>query len=316
MFGIGGKKKGAPKGGMQGAGQKRVPVEDVVTLSSRGFSEPEIVNALKKQGYSIPEIDNAMKGALRNAATNSPSDQGMNSGFDDPSSFNQPDNMPSRGGNEFRPPPGMDLEHPSYNPSGQQDRSFDNNMRQNQISQQDMGFDERPQFDSNYGMDDNTGGFNRGEDDFDMPKGNQFDSSIPKPKDYAEPMEKKPLPSLDSSVKEKKVSKKQVEELVEVIIEEKWHDMKSKLNEVDTKFLDINNKIVAVENAVRQMRNERDDELKQISDKIDTYRNSLTDMNGKMQSMENAMRDSLTPLISTLRSLSETINNLKEKKGL
>ncbi len=309
MFGLGGKKKAPPRG-VPSLSPMRVPVEEVNTLSSRGFSEPEIVNALKKQGYSLPEIDQGMKGALRNAASGG-------SGIA-PLGREQPfeENLgPIPKGNTFQPPPGMEIEHPSFKATG---GGFD-----------DLKFNRPPptqEYVDNYQTpqiqeppsprDDFDTPQMRPSNDFEVPTGNQFDTSIPAPRQYKpEPVEK-PLPSLDTTSYEKKVSKKQIEELVEVIIEEKWHDMKSKLNGMDTKFLETNNKIVALENLMRQMRSERADELKHIENKIDNYKGSMDDMNGKIQSMENAMRDSLTPLISTLRSLSETINNLKEKKSL
>ncbi len=309
MLGIGGKKKAPPKGGgMPPQGQMRVPVDEVNALSSRGFSEPEIVNALKKQGYSIPEIDQGMKNALRNAASTGTD---MVSPFGDQRFDSRPEPMPR--GDSFQPPQGMELEHPSFGTSG---RRFD------EIGQARQPFG-RPTFpepsndmgEPPYGSDFNRRGIGS-ENDFDIPTGSQFESSVPAPGEYQQRPEQRPLPSLDQPDHERKVSKKQIEELVEVIIEEKWHDMKSKLNAMDTRFLETNNKIVALENMIRQMRSDREDELKHIDNKIDTYKNAMTDMNGKMQSMENAMRDSLTPLIGTLRSLSETINNLKEKKGL
>ncbi|MBN2101569.1 MAG: hypothetical protein JW716_01715 [Candidatus Aenigmarchaeota archaeon] len=307
MFGIGGKKKAPARGGgMPSQGQMRVPVDEVNALSSRGFSEPEIVNALKKQGYSIPEIDQGMKGALRNAASTGPD---MGSPFGGQRFDSGPEPMPR--GDSFQPPPGMELEHPFRAGGG----GFEEMRPARQpfsrpTFQEPSAAMEEPSFGDDFNRPVSSG------NDFDIPTGSQFEDSVPTPREYQQRPEPRPLPSLEQPDHERKVSKKQIEELVEVIIEEKWHDMKSKLIAIDTKFLETNNKIVALENMIRQMRSEREDELKHIDNKIDSYKGSMNDMNGKMQSMENAMRDSLTPLIGTLRSLSETINNIKEKKGL
>lgn len=48
--------------------EKAIPTERVITLSSQGFSEPEIINTLKKEGYNPQQVDKAMKDALKGAA--------------------------------------------------------------------------------------------------------------------------------------------------------------------------------------------------------------------------------------------------------
>lgn len=59
MFGRG-KPETAPP-----SGKGLVPVERVKELSSKGFSEPEIIDVLRKEGYSPEEIDKAMTEALK-----------------------------------------------------------------------------------------------------------------------------------------------------------------------------------------------------------------------------------------------------------
>lgn len=46
-------------------GKGEVPVERVKEMSSRGFSEPEIIDVLRKEGYSPKEIDQAFSLVLK-----------------------------------------------------------------------------------------------------------------------------------------------------------------------------------------------------------------------------------------------------------
>ncbi|NOX71655.1 MAG: hypothetical protein GXO64_03065 [Candidatus Micrarchaeota archaeon] len=299
MFGIGDKKKNAPKGGSPPA-RMRVPVEEVMALSARGFSEPEIVNALKKKGHSLPEIDEAMKEALRNTATGlQQQPPAMNSG-----------RFPNdaHGGSFDSPPagPAPAFEQPrNYGPPS----DFGTGIGEAVRPHEPPGFEDLGPPSRQLGE--------MGPPPGDMPTGNQF-GPPQRPQAFGQPQERS-LPPLEQprpQPKERKVNKKQIEELVEVIIEEKWHEMRTKLKEIDNKFLEMSNKIISLENSIRQMQADRGSELKQIENMIDSYKNSLNEMNSKIQSMENAMKDSMTPLITTLRSLSETINEFKEKKGM
>jgi len=64
MFGFSKKKGGIP----QPMGGPRIPTERVVSLSSQGISEPEIIRSLRDEGFSPLEVDRAMKQALRSGA--------------------------------------------------------------------------------------------------------------------------------------------------------------------------------------------------------------------------------------------------------
>ncbi len=52
-----------------------VPVERVRDLTTRGFSEIEIIDVLRKENYSPDEIDSALTQSMKFAATGSPSSQ-------------------------------------------------------------------------------------------------------------------------------------------------------------------------------------------------------------------------------------------------
>jgi len=161
MFGIGAKKKPASRMGAPPS-QMRIPVEEVIALSSRGFSEPEIVNALKKKGHSLPEIDEAMKQAIKNAATGPPTQhqQMRPSAFLPGPENSQPQPFPSSS-ELSNLPPEIELEHPRIQPT-----PFDNNM-------DNTGFDQ-PQ--AQGGPPSMEGYYAHPEpsSDFDVPRGDQF----------------------------------------------------------------------------------------------------------------------------------------------
>ena len=92
---------------------------------------------------------------------------------------------------------------------------------------------------------------------------------------------------------------------IEGIIEEKWKLFGKKIEEMDTRLRDFNNRIIGIEQKVNQIASERKSEVERIEDKIDTYKDSMSEVTGRMQSVEGAMKDSLTPMMQTLRSLSE-----------
>ncbi|HDD72710.1 MAG TPA: hypothetical protein ENG00_01305, partial [Candidatus Aenigmarchaeota archaeon] len=54
------------------SGPGRVPTSRVITLSSQGLSEQEIIRTLKNEGYTPEEVDAAMREALRGATLGVP----------------------------------------------------------------------------------------------------------------------------------------------------------------------------------------------------------------------------------------------------
>jgi len=53
-------------------GKGIIPTDRVSDLSSKGFSEPEIIDVLRKEGYGAEEIDRALTQALRIGVTGEP----------------------------------------------------------------------------------------------------------------------------------------------------------------------------------------------------------------------------------------------------
>ena len=62
MLGFGKKKGNAPP--VQSAGMRGPPTQKVLSMSSQGFSEPEIVKTLRQEGYTPIEVDRAIRLAV------------------------------------------------------------------------------------------------------------------------------------------------------------------------------------------------------------------------------------------------------------
>jgi len=72
LFGLGSKKE--PEKGPK-IGKGFVPTDKVKEMSSKGFSEPEIVDALRKEGFDSNEIDRALTQSLKIGVTGKPEEK-------------------------------------------------------------------------------------------------------------------------------------------------------------------------------------------------------------------------------------------------
>lgn len=65
----GGGKKTPEKSKVGGGGKGFVPVDKAKDMSNKGFTEPEIIDALRKEGFSSMEIDSALTQTLKLGVT-------------------------------------------------------------------------------------------------------------------------------------------------------------------------------------------------------------------------------------------------------
>lgn len=252
-----------------------IPTQRVTELASKGLSEPEIIKVLREEGYTPLQIDTAMKTALRNAAA-----------------VGKPIGPPSRAfpSEPPRPRPESQYPEPPRPPE--------------------------PFFEEEIGME----GPESDELDKELPG---FPEELPPRPDFLRPPEhvkpaipeEEPVPKLPAGKRETKEEKRRmIEELVETIVDERWEEFSEKLNKFEAEYQELNKKISDLEQKINQIHLEKDDEMKEIEGKIDSYKQSLAEMSVKLESLERAMKDSLSPMLQTLRSLSDTIKLLKERK--
>jgi hypothetical protein len=253
----------------------RVPTGRVITLSSQGLSEPEIIKTLKNEGYTPLQVDQAMKEALRTSVGTGGSD--MDAPRPPTESYSQP------AGTRYRPEdvPGLPPLPTEMEPSDLPPAPSD----------------EPPLLETPRGM-----------SSLDMPEpGRDFDESLPG--------EEIPRLRERMTRREARDEKRRaLEELAESIIEEKWIGFRDELMNLKSQMQETNFKVSSLEQSMKQIQGDKKTDMEQIEEKIDTYKQSMHEVSARMGSIESAMKDSLTPMMQSLRSLTETIRSLKSKK--
>jgi len=281
------------------------PAGRVMTLSSQGLSEPEIIQTLRQEGFSPIQVDTAMREALRGAASGA--------GPARPQRYAQQQEYEPQ---EYRPsrrpePPSLD-EFPEEAPPSYQRQQRPQQMpeppldfEQFKRSNRDLGFPEIPGRDS--------------DDDMPPRRGMGMDEPeerMPRPRMLDEDMEdERPIARFGPRNRDRGEKRHAIEELTEGVVEEKWQDFRHRIDDMSAMFEQLNERITALEQKLGQAQGEKKSDLTEIEGKIDTYKHSIDDIQSRMESVEHAMKDSLTPMMQTLRSLSDTIKTLKERKG-
>ncbi len=264
----------------------RVPTGRVITLSSQGMSEPEIIQSLKGEGYTPMQVDQAMKEALKTSV-------GSTGPAGPPGPPVPP--APAQSVPEGRPPePPMNDFTPSSRdmlreeiptlpplPGEEQlppapSRSMESALPERNPLSIDMPLRERP-----------TEPPLPGED------------MIPR---LREPMDKR-------EAKEEK--RRALEELAEAIIEEKWAGLREEIMNIKAQIQDVGFKTGSLEQSIKKLEGDKKTDMEHIEDKIDTYKQAIGEVSARMESIEKAMKDSLSPMMQSLRSLTETIRTMK-----
>jgi prefoldin subunit 5 len=301
LFSFGGKKGHGPA--------MPPPTERVVTLSSQGLSEPEIIQTLKQEGYTPMQVDGAMREALRGAATGQPSQRYPAQGYQQ---------QPSR---EYGPSQQREYapaRRPAPMPMEEQDDDFGREEDQEQPGPQYQR-PQRPQMQMRSQTPEPPLDFeefkrNNKELGFpDIPGREEKDDML---EDEPEERPINRFPIRDRGREEVRQGKRRmIEELTEGVVEEKWTDFRKRVDDMNDKFQQLNDRISALEQKVGLEQGTKKGDVEEIEGKIDTYKQTMDEIESRMESVERAMKDSLTPMMQTLRSLSDTIKSLKDKKG-
>ena len=110
------------------------------------------------------------------------------------------------------------------------------------------------------------------------------------------------------------IDRKEMEELTEVIVEEKLRELREKFKFIDTQFQQYTKKMELISAEMEKMKTEKSGEVKGIETKIDDYSRNMGEYNGRIESLEKALKDSLTPMMESIRSLSDLVKTMKEQK--
>ncbi|MCX6814432.1 MAG: hypothetical protein NTY20_02180 [Candidatus Aenigmarchaeota archaeon] len=287
------------------------PTERVLTLSSQGLSEPEIIQILREEGYTPVQVDNGMREALRGAAAGTgpgmqPARQQRYAAAPQEYAapvrreYGTPARRPQTARTYAEPPPAYEEfpeeEEPLAGPPAIPEPPLD--FEEFRRSNKGLGFPEIP------------GRSEAGMRPARMPAEEEF------PEEEEEP---RPIPRFAArdrtSGEGRQEKRRMIEELTEGMVEEKWQDFRRRIDDMNSMFQQLNQRISILEQKLSQTQGDKKSDLLEIEGKIDTYKQSIDQIQSRMESVEHAMKDSLTPMMQTLRSLSETIKALKEKKG-
>ncbi|MCJ7816548.1 MAG: hypothetical protein MUP55_01700 [Candidatus Aenigmarchaeota archaeon] len=308
------------------------PTERVMTLSSQGLSEPEIIQTLRGEGYKPVQVDTAMREALRGVAAGT--GPGMQPARQLPQRYapSQQEYAPvqreyaprARTPQSARPyaelssayeefpeeeaeeeplagyPPRVQKtrQPPSPGPLPEPPLDFEEFKKSNK----DLGFPEIP--------------------GTELPQERMPRTRMPPEQpeeEFEEEEEQRPIPRFMPRERARgegrQEKRRMIEELTEGVVEEKWQDFRRRIDDMSSMFQQLNQRISILEQKLSQTQGEKKSDLMEIEGKIDTYKQSIDQIQSRMESVERAMKDSLTPMMQTLRSLSETIKALKERKG-
>ncbi|MBN2330726.1 MAG: hypothetical protein JXC85_02825 [Candidatus Aenigmarchaeota archaeon] len=305
MFGLSKKKQA---GGPAPAGP-RIPTEKVVSLSSQGLSEPEIIKTLREEGFSPLEVDRAMKDALRTGTGVQAPPYPRPGRFGPPSPPPLPGTQPGSPLSappapappptysfQDQPPiqqPGMPPSYPqqNYMPSPWTDDDLDEDM-EDLPKERRMG----------------PGAFM---DDLDapLPHGPRGGAIEKEPLEFEEPLPKRG----EDRVRElKDRRRREVEELTEEVTEEKWSEMMSRVNALEGKIDDMAS---GVKSAADQVPGAGvpPQEIESIRKDIEEQKHVIEDTNARIDSLEEIVKGSLTPMVESIRKFSHAVK--ASKKG-
>ncbi len=108
-----------------------------------------------------------------------------------------------------------------------------------------------------------------------------------------------------------RAGRRDMEEIAEAVVEEKWKAFDKEVGDIHKKMEDFAIKISTIESAVNEIKTMKKTEVEELKTSMDTQRESIVDMTEKLEAMENALKNSLTPMMQSLRALTENVSGRK-----
>ncbi len=297
MLGIGKKKDDKPAGPVSGMG---LPTEKVMSLSSQGMSEPEIIKKLREEGHTPLEVDRAMKDAMRaGAGANTPQAAPHLQQPAVQSAPHRPAQPPVPQGPSPEPVQPMQLGPPLPQPEPEQPR-FDAPPG-NKFAPTDWGDDD---------LDDNDFNIEKFPAEKKMGPGAfmaEMDEKIPDLPEEPETMGPEPLPFTQAPLPKEKDDRvralkdrrrKEIEELTEEITEEKWKDIMSRIQLLEENLEKLSGDI---KNTSTQTHGGTPDELNSLRGEFANQKESIEETNARIDSLEEVVKSSLTPMLDSVR---------------
>ena len=248
----------------------------VQDLSRQGYSEPEIIRTLRTEGYAPADADTAMRTAVRQAALPGALRPREPAGYPPgPGPAPRPELAPQRDILPERP----------YEPAAPAPprRDFPERLSEPQEFEEPVGPEYRPR-------------------DVGLPE-------LPRPPAQRPQSEEEFLPP----VQRKQGSGRDMEEIAEGLIEEKWTVFERDIEGLNETLKKVTSRLDTIEEAMRSFKGVKKSDVEHIRESVDSYKEHIAEISARIEAMERAVKDSLTPMMQTMRSLSDTVKSLKQK---
>jgi len=106
---------------------------------------------------------------------------------------------------------------------------------------------------------------------------------------------------------------REVQELIEVTVDEKWKEVEKRIKGAEDKFAEMEERLKGMESSIEGLQKEEQRKDVEISTKIDAYKESMGDITAKMEGMESALKSALESVLDSNRTLAEAVRGLKER---
>ena len=107
---------------------------------------------------------------------------------------------------------------------------------------------------------------------------------------------------------------KDVQELIEVTVEEKWKEADGKLKLFESRLAEVDSRFRKLEQQLDDMKKDEYKKEAELSNKVDSYQDSMTQISTKMEGMETALKGALSSVLESNRSLAESVRGLKKQE--
>jgi hypothetical protein len=120
------------------------------------------------------------------------------------------------------------------------------------------------------------------------------------------------LPSLDQTSEDE--TSAILEELIEGVIEEKWHGFEEKFSKMEESFERIKSEVKLFEDRIGAQKN--DGPGKELEIRLSDVSQQLEDLDARVGGLEKAFKQFLPSLTRNIESLSQLVHEIKEKTHL
>lgn len=107
----------------------------------------------------------------------------------------------------------------------------------------------------------------------------------------------------------------ELEELIEEIINEKWTDVRSYVDEFEKERKELKERVDEMEDKIRELESKHEKEREKLEDKVDRTFSHIETIESRVGSVEKAFKEFLPSLTQNVRSLSGIVRELKSETG-